>query len=245
MRMKNRVALVTGGSRGIGASVARKLAAEGAKVAVVYKENRAAADEVAQGIRAKGGEADTFQGNVTDEHAVKAMVQEVVARFGKIDVLINAAGVFEAAALGEISRQLFQNEFLTHAWSVIAVTQAALPHFPKTGGHIVNVSTSLVHEPSNGTAIYSAAKGAVEVLTRGFALELGARGIRVNAVAPHITRTDMTSGIPEHVLKSEASLTPLARLAEPEDVSDVVAFLASSDARWITGRTILTDGGRM
>jgi 3-oxoacyl-[acyl-carrier protein] reductase len=142
MRMKNRVALVTGGSRGIGASVARKLAAEGAKVAVVYKENRAAADEVAQGIRAKGGEADTFQGNVTDEHAVKAMVQEVVARFGKIDVLINAAGVFEAAALGEISRQLFQNEFLTHAWSVIAVTQAALPHFPKTGGHIVNVSTS-------------------------------------------------------------------------------------------------------
>jgi 3-oxoacyl-[acyl-carrier protein] reductase len=83
------------------------------------------------------------------------------------------------------------------------------------------------------------------VLTRGFALELGARGIRVNAVAPHITRTDMTSGIPEHVLKSEASLTPLARLAEPEDVSDVVTFLASSDARWITGRTILTDGGRM
>jgi len=102
-----------------------------------------------------------------------------------------------------------------------------------------------VHEPANGTAVYSAAKSAVEVLTRGFAMELGARGLRINAVAPAITRTDMTAGIPPEQRAKETELTPLGRLAEPDDIADVVAFLASDDARWITGRTILTDGGRM
>jgi 3-oxoacyl-[acyl-carrier protein] reductase len=245
MKLQNRIALVTGASRGIGAAIARKLAAEGAVVAAVYRSKRSAAEEVADGIRRAGGQAAIFQADVSDENAVNAMVREVAARFGRIDILVNNAGVFEAAAVGEISRELFQNEFLTHAWSVVAMTQAALPHFPKTGGHIVNVSTSLVHEPGDGTAVYSAAKAAVEVLTRGFAMELGPRGMRVNAVAPAITRTDMTAAIPQDHLQRETALTPLRRLAEPDDIADVVAFLASHDARWITGRTILVDGGRI
>lgn len=245
MKLQNQVAVVTGASRGIGAAVARRLAADGATVALIYKGKAAAAEEVASSIRRAGGQAATFQADVTDEHTVDAAIKQIVAKFGKIDILVNMAGIFEAAPVGQISREMFHNEFFTHAWSVIATTQAALPHFPASGGHIVNVSTNLVHDPGNGTAVYSAAKAAVEVLTRGFAKELGPRGIRVNAVAPAITRTDMTAGIPTDHLQHETQLTPLGRLAEPEDVADVVAFLASNDSRWITGRTILTDGGRV
>jgi 3-oxoacyl-[acyl-carrier protein] reductase len=245
MKLQNQVALVTGGSRGIGAAIARRLASDGAAVALIYKGRSAAAEEVAASIRSAGGKAAIFRADVTDEKAVDAMVKDVAAKFGKVDILVNAAGIFEAAPVGQITREMFQNEFSTHAWGTIAMTQAALPHFPASGGYIVNVSTNLVHEPGNGTAVYSAAKAAVEVLTRGFARELGPRGIRVNAVAPAITRTDMTAGIPQDHLQHETQLTPLGRLAEPDDIADVVAFLASSDARWITGRTILTDGGRI
>jgi len=245
MKLQNKVALVTGASRGIGAAVARRLAADGATVALIYKGQAATAEEVAAGIRRAGAQAATFQADVADERSVNAMIKEVVEKFGRIDILVNMAGIFEAAPVGQISREMFDNEFSTHAWSVIATTQAALPYFPASGGYIVNVSTNLVHDPGNGTAVYSAAKAAVEVLTRGFARELGSRGIRVNAVAPAITRTDMTAGIPKDHLEAETKLTPLGRLAEPEDIAEVVAFLASSDSRWITGRTILTDGGRV
>src|SRR5437868_9705285 len=134
MKLQNQVAVVTGGSRGIGAAIARRLAADGAKIAVVYKGKGAAAEEVATQIRRAGGQAAIFQADVTDEHAVKSMVQEVVAKYGRVDILVNSAGIFEAAPVGQISREMFQNEFLTHAWGVIASTQAALPHFPKTGG---------------------------------------------------------------------------------------------------------------
>jgi 3-oxoacyl-[acyl-carrier protein] reductase len=245
MKLIGKKAIVTGASRGIGAAVARRLARDGATVGIVYKSNTSAAERVAEDIRAADGRAEILRADVADEIAARATVQAFASRFGKIDILVNSAGTFDAAPAGEISREMFESQMRTHAWSVIAMIQAALPHFPTSGGFIVNVSTSLVHEPSGGTAVYSAAKAAVEVLTRGFAMELGARAIRVNAVAPAITRTDMTAGIPADHLKKETELTPLGRLAEPDDVADVVAFLASEDARWITGRTILTDGGRM
>lgn len=245
MKLDGKAAMVTGGSRGIGAAIARRLAADGAVVGIAYRANVTAAEQVVESIRARGGRAEAFRVDVTDEHKMKAVLEEFADRFEKLDILVNNAGIFEAAPVGQITRELFTNEMFTHAWSVIAATQAALPHFPKTGGYIVNVSTDLVHEPGNGTAVYSAAKAAVEVLTRGFAMELGPRGIRVNAVAPAITRTDMTADIPAEHLAREIELTPLRRLAEPEDIADVVAFLASHDARWISGRTILTDGGRI
>lgn len=245
MKLANKNAIVTGASRGIGAAVARRLARDGALVGIGYKTNAAAAERVVEEIRAAGGRAETLRIDVTDENAARDVAKAFASRHGAIDILVNNAGTFDAAPVGEISREMFNSQIYTHAWSVIAMTQAALPHFPASGGYIINVSTSLVHEPSNGTAVYSAAKAAVEILTRGFAMELGARGIRVNAVAPAITRTDMTADIPEDHLKAETALTPLGRLADPEDIADVVAFLASEDARWITGRTILTDGGRM
>jgi 3-oxoacyl-[acyl-carrier protein] reductase len=245
MRLTGQVAVVTGASRGIGAAVARRLAQDGAAVAILYKSNLEAAKAVATDIRRDGGRAAVFQADVADQQSVKSAMEQVVAELGRINVLAHIAGVFDAAPVGSISRELFEEQFRVNTWSVITTTQAALPLFADGGGSIVNVSTSLVREPTNGTAVYSASKAAVEVLTLGFAKELGARGIRVNAVAPAITRTDMTAAIPRPHLDHETALTPLARLAEPEDIADVVAFLASRDARWVTGRTLLTDGGRM
>jgi 3-oxoacyl-[acyl-carrier protein] reductase len=245
MNLSGQVAVVTGGSRGIGAAVARRLAKDGAAVALIYRSNRELAAQVAADIRNKGGRAAVFQADVVDEQAIKIAAQRAVAEFGPVSVLANIAGVFDMAPVGNITREMFDQQFLGNTWSVITATQAVLPHFSPNGGSIINVSTSLVHEPRNGTAVYSASKAALETLTLGFANELGARGIRVNAVAPAITRTDMTSGIPQPHLDHERSLTPLGRLAEPEDIADVVAFLASRDARWVTGRTLLTDGGRM
>ena len=245
MNLSGQVAVVTGASRGIGAAVARRLAKDGAAIAIVYQSNAEAAARVATDIRKQGGRAGIFQADVANEQAVNAAIHQAVAEFGPINVLAHIAGVFDAAPVGNITRQLFDQQFLVNAWSVITTTQAALPHFAASGGSIINVSTSLVREPRNGTAVYSASKAAVEILTQGFATELGARGIRVNAVAPAITRTDMTADIPQQHLDQERSLTPLGRLAEPEDIADVVAFLASNDARWVTGRTLLTDGGRM
>jgi 3-oxoacyl-[acyl-carrier protein] reductase len=245
MNMSGKIAVVTGGSRGIGAAIARKLAAEGAIVAVVYNNKREAADAVVQSIREGGGSAAAFQADVSNETEVQAMMHDVAGKFKHIDMLVNSAGTFGGAPVGDISRQSFHDQFFTNTWSVIATTQAALPYFPSSGGAIVNVSSSLAVRPEAGTVVYSASKAAIDSLTLGCAIELGARGIRVNAVAPAITRTDMTADIPAAKLLEETRLTPLGRLAEPADIADVVAFLCSDGARWITGRTVLVDGGRI
>lgn len=245
MKLAGQVAVVTGASRGIGAAVARRLAKDGAAVALMYQSQREAAEVIATDIRKQGGRAAIFQADVTNERDLQAMAEQVASEFGHISILAHIAGVFGASPIGSITRERFDQQFLVNTWSVITTTQAVLPYFSRNGGSIVNVSTSLVHDPGNGTAVYSASKAALEVLTFGFAKELGARGIRVNAVAPAITRTDMTANIPQSHLDHERSLTPLGRLAEPDDIADVVAFLASNDARWVTGRTLLTDGGRM
>jgi 3-oxoacyl-[acyl-carrier protein] reductase len=245
MGISGKIAVVTGGSRGIGAAIARRLAADGASVAVVYNNSREAADAVVQGIRRAGGSAAAFQAQAADEASVEAMMRQAVAEFGRIDLLVNAAGIFSGAPVGEIDRQSFHDQFAVNTWGIIAATQAALPYFPSNGGAIVNVSSSLGVRPLAGATVYSASKAAVDNLTLGCAMELGPRGIRVNAVAPAVTRTDMTAGLPEEMLQDERRQTPLGRLAEPEDIADAVAFLCSEDARWITGRSILVDGGRM
>lgn len=245
MKLAGQVAVVTGASRGIGAAVARRLAKDGAAVALIYQSQRQAAEVVATDIRNQGGRAALFQADVTHEGVLQSVAQQVATELGCIGILAHIAGVFDAAPVGSITRDLFDRQFLVNTWSVVTTTQAVLPYFSPQGGSIVNVSTSLVHDPRSGTAVYSASKAALEVLTLGFAKELGERSIRVNAVAPAITRTDMTADIPQAHLDQERVLTPLRRLAEPEDIADVVSFLASSDARWVTGRTLLADGGRM
>lgn len=245
MKFSDKVAVVTGGSRGIGAGVARKLASEGAQVAILCRSSSESAQSTIQSLREAGATAALFYADVADETTVQTVMGEIVERFGRIDILVNNAGIYETAPVGKISRQSFHNQFFTNAWSMLATTQAALDHFPSAGGAIVNVSSSLAVRPEAETIVYSASKAAVASLTLGCAIELGARGIRVNAVAPAITRTDMTTGLPADYLRDEVRLTPLGRLAEPEDVADAVSFLCSDDARWITGRTILVDGGRV
>jgi 3-oxoacyl-[acyl-carrier protein] reductase len=242
---EGKVALVTGGSRGIGAGAARRLAREGAAVVLVYESRRDAAEQVVQAIRAEGGRADALQADVSDQEAMRRAARQAAELHGRIDVLVHCAGIYGNWPVGQIERADFDRQLAVNTWSVVAALQAVLPHFPASGGAVVNVSTSLVHAPGGGHAVYAAAKAAVETLTRGFAVELGPRGIRVNAVAPHITRTDMTAGIPAEHRAHETALTPLGRLAEVEDVTDAIAFLASDQARWVTGRTLLTDGGRM
>lgn len=245
MKLAGQTAMVTGASRGIGAAVARRLAKDGATVALIYQSQREAAEAVATDIRKQGGRAAVFQADVANERAMQSVAQQAAAEFGPIGILAHIAGVLGTAPVGDITREMFDRHFAVNTWSVIATTQAVLPHFSPNGGGIVNVSSSLRYNPRPGSAVYAASKAALETITLGFARELGARGIRVNAVAPALTRTDMTAGFEQARRDAEQALTPLGRLAEPEDIADVVAFLASSDARWITGRTILTDGGRV
>lgn len=242
-RLVGRTAIVTGGSRGIGAAVARRLAADGARVAVVYRSNGSEADAVVRSIRETGAEAIAVQADVADTASVNVMVSTVREAFGAIDILINNAGILEGQPVGSIDQASFDAQFRTNAFSTILVSQAVLPHMPARGGRIVNVSSSLVYRPRAGLSVYAASKAAVSALTHSFALELGPRNITVNAVAPAMTRTDMTAPISDEVKTRMRESTPLGRLAEPDDIADAVAFLASDDARWITGRTLMTDGG--
>lgn len=243
MTLNQKIAIVTGGSRGIGAAIARKLAAQGAHVAIVYKSNAQCAQAVVQDIGAAGGTATAFGADVADRACVDTVIAAVVQRFGHIDILVNNAGVFESSPFGNIDAALVRRVFDANMGSVLNMTQAAVPHFPAAGGRIVNVSTNLIYAPRPGTGIYAASKAAVSVLTHAFAKELGARGITVNAIAPSVVNTDMTAATPPARRQQVIAGTPAGRIGEPADIADVVAFLASDDARWITGRTLLTDGG--
>jgi len=181
--------------------------------------------------------------DVTDRPAVDSVITAIALRFGQINILVNNAGVFEASPFGGIDAALVQRVFDANMGSVLNMTQAAVPHFPAAGGRIVNVSTNLIYSPRPGTSIYAASKAAVSVLTHAFAKELGSRGITVNAVAPSMVTTDMTAATPEARRQHVIASTPGGRIGDPADIADIVAFLASDDSRWITGRTLLTDGG--
>lgn len=241
--LNGKIALVTGGSRGIGEAIVRKLAAKGASVALTYKSQREKADNVVKEIKSEGGKAAAFAADVTDQASVQRAVDEAAATFGRIDVLVNNAGMLRVCAFEEIDFAFYAEQFNTHVWGTIAATQAALKHFPKNGGTIINLSSLRVYSPAARSSIYSASKAAVSTLTQSLAIELGPRGITVNAIAPGITKTDMTAAMPDERRKLIADSTPLRRLGEPNDIASAVALLASDDARWITGRTLLADGG--
>jgi len=209
----------------------------------VYKQQRDAADTVVAEIIAAGGHAEAFQADVADAASVGALADTVARRYGRIDVLVNNAGVYGARPLAELDPDFFAEQFNNNTLSVMLMTQAFTPLFGEAGGSIVNVSSNLARAPRADTGVYSASKAAVDALTRGFAIELGPRQIRVNAVAPFVTRTDMTARIPDEVRQQFAAQTPLGRLAEPQDIARAIVALASDELAWVTGRTLLTDGG--
>lgn len=240
--LTGKTALITGASGGIGSETARRLARAGANVALHYNSNKPAAEALADEIMAGGGTAIVLGGDVTSEAACGALVEGTVAAFGGLDILINNAGVSSAIPFGEMGADAIDREFAVNVKSVILLTQAAAPHL-ENGGRVVNLSSNLAFAPLPGMTAYCAAKAAVSCLTQGFAKELGPKGIAVNAVAPGATRTQMTAWIPGEMMQGIADSTPFGRVAEPDDVADVILFLASNEARWVNGRSVMVDGG--
>jgi len=243
MKLIGKTALITGAASGIGAAIAKTLAAAGAAVAINYRTSQTQADALAAEITTQNGKAAAFPGDVSLPAEATSLANEVAKRFGHIDILINNAGSIEPALLDLITPESFHRQFATNTLSVLLMMQATLPHFPKTGGRVINISSSLAMAPVESTAIYAAAKAAVNTLTQTFARELGPRNITVNAIAPGATQTPMTENIPEEIKQKIAAQTPLGRWAQPQDIADAALFLASDSARFITGRILTVDGG--
>jgi 3-oxoacyl-[acyl-carrier protein] reductase len=241
-RLDGKVAIVTGGSRGIGAATARRLAADGARVVVNYAQSATAAEAVVREIEAAGGEAIAVQADVSDRAEVGRLVEAAVEQYGGLDILVNNAGVLAPAPLADITSEQVERQFGVNVLGALYATQAAVPAF-RNGGRVVNVSSVVAGEPLPGAAVYSASKAALEAITRSLAAELAPR-VRVNAVSPGPTETDMFDGVRSPEFEAQAlGRTPLGRLGRPDDIADVIAFVASDDAGWITGQVITASGG--
>ncbi len=243
-RLAGKVAIVTGASRGIGAAIARRLGAEGAAVVVNYHQSAEAAEKVVADILALGSEAIALQADLIDSDQIRAMFAQVQERCRRLDILVNNAGVAEYRPLEAIDQTHFGRQFKVNVSGLLFATQEAARAFGTSGGRIINISSGAAQAAPPGASVYSATKAAVDTLTRCYAAELGPRRITVNAVAPGLTETDMLAAvIPAEVQKAMIATTALRRLGTPEDTADVVAFLASDDARWITGQVIGVNGG--
>jgi 3-oxoacyl-[acyl-carrier protein] reductase len=245
-KLKNKVAVVTGASKGIGAGIAKSLAAEGASVVVNYAASQEGADRVVAEIVAKGGKAVAVQGDVSKAADVRRLFAETKKAFGTLDVLVNNAGVYEFAVLGEITENQFHRMFNTNVLGLILATQEAVKLFGSEGGSIINIgSTSSTVTPPT-TAVYTATKGAVDAVTHVLAKELGPKKIRVNSINPGMVETEgaHTAGvIGSDFQKHFEAQTPLGRIAQPEDIGPIAVFLASADSGWLTGETLLASGG--
>lgn len=242
--LAERVALVTGGSRGIGAAVVKRLAHDGTRVVVNYARDAEAAQSVVAEVAAAGGEAVALQADLSEVEAARRLVAEAAGIWGRLDILVNNAGVAEMLPLEQATPEHLERVWSVNVRGLLLTTQEAVRHFGAGGGRIINLSSGAVQAAPPGMSVYSASKAAVETLTRTFAAELGPRGVTVNAVSPGLTETDMLRQAltPEYRAQMIAR-TPLRRLGQPEDVADVVAFLASDDARWITGAILPVSGG--
>jgi 3-oxoacyl-[acyl-carrier protein] reductase len=240
---KSKVAVITGSSRGTGAAVARKLAADGFRVVVNYVRHEEAAAELVGELEGQSRSAVAIQADVAHPAGARALVRAAVESFGRIDILVNCAGQLEPRPLGTIDEPHIMSTFDTNVRSAVFVIQEALAYFPRRGGRIVNFSAGLARWPAPGLSMYSASKAAIEALTRAYAAELGPRQITVNAVAPGVIRTDTIATLGEEYEELIARRTPLRRLGQPEDVADVVAFLVSDAARFVTGHVLDVNGG--
>jgi 3-oxoacyl-[acyl-carrier protein] reductase len=245
-KLAGKVAVVTGASKGIGASIAKHLAAEGASVIVNYASSKSGADKVVAEITGAGGKAVAVQGDVARKADIERLFAKTRKAYGQLDILVNNAGIYEFAPLEEITEEHFHKQFNLNVLGLLLTTQEALKHFTPDGGSVVNVS-SLVSTlaPPNGS-VYSATKGAVDVITGSLAKELGARKIRVNAVRPGLVETEGThaSGFTSGDFHDQyVKNAPLGRIGQPQDIATAVTFLASSDSSWISGETLLVSGG--
>jgi 3-oxoacyl-[acyl-carrier protein] reductase len=244
-RLAGKVALVTGASRGIGAAIAKRLAADGAKVAVNYSRSGAAAGEVVAAIAHAGGTAVAVRADVGDPAAIPGLFAEVNTAFGRLDILVNNAAVMKRGLLQDVTVADIDRHLGLNVRGYLLCAQQAAAMLPD-GGRIVNITSVISRMAYPGSVVYSLTKGAIDVMTRVLAAELGPRGIRVNAVAPGSTKTDMNSaasGKTDEEAKREVEVTALRRQGEPEDIADAVAFLCTDDARWVTGAWLDVSGG--
>jgi len=245
--LQGKVAVVTGASKGIGAGIARALGAAGAAVVVNYASDRAGADKAVADIKAKGGKAVAVKGDVSKSADVKHLFDETRKAYGRLDVLVNNAGVFKFAPLEETTEAEYQRQFGINVLGPLQATREALPLFGPEGGSVINISSIVSHMGIPGSAIYAGTKGALDTITLVLASELGPRKIRVNAINPGMVESEgtHTAGfIGSDFQKDVEAKAPLGRIGQPEDVAKVAVFLASDESSWLTGERISACGDR-
>ena len=246
-KLAGKVAVVTGASKGIGAAIAKHLAAEGASVVVNYSSSKLGADKVVTEISARGGKAIAVQGDVAKKADIDRLFAETKKAFGRLDILVNNAGIYEFSPLDSLTEEHFHKQFNLNVLGLLLVSQAALKLFDSTGGSVINMSSVVSTMAIPNASVYSGTKGAVDAITRSLASELGPRGIRVNAIRPGMVETEGThaAGIEgSDMQKAVLAQTPLGRLGQPADIAGTVVFLASADSSWISGETFVIAGGR-
>lgn len=242
-KLVGKVALVTGASRGIGQQIAVELARHGAKVVVNYASNSGKAEEVVAGIKQNGGEAIAVRADVSKVAEVESLFQETLEAYGQIDIVVNNAGIMITKPIAAVTEEEFDKQFAINVKGTYFTCQQAALHMSENG-RIINFSTSVVGQMFPAYSVYAATKGAVEQITRQLAKELGPKGITINAVAPGPVNTELFSAekTAEEV-KAIGSMNSFGRIGEPEDISQVVLFLASPESQWVTGQTLRVNGG--
>ena len=247
--LTGKVAVVTGASKGIGAAIAKSLAAAGASVVVNYASSKSGADTVVNAITAAGGKAVAVQGDVSKSAEAEGIIDAAIKTYGKLDILVNNSGVYEFAPIEAITEEHFHKQFNTNVLGLLLVTQAAVPHL-KEGASIINIGSVVARITPPNSAVYTATKGAVDGITGVLSRELGARKIRVNSLNPGLIETEgaysegiLSKDTETDFAKWAVSTTPLGRIGQPKDISDIAVFLASDASGWLTGETLLAGGG--
>ena len=246
-KLAGKVAVVTGASKGIGASIAEYLGAEGASVVVNYSSSKAGADAVVAKITSKGGKAIAVQGNVSKAEDIQKLFKETLAAYGRVDILVNNAGIFDFKPLEAITPEHFHSQFDLNVLGLLLTTQEAVKHFGPDGGSIINISSIVGQMPVPQASVYSATKAAVDAITISLSQELGPKKIRVNSLNPGMVETEGLHAVgfaESDFRKHVESITPLGRIAQPVDIAKAAVFFASDDAGWVTGQTLLLTGGQ-
>lgn len=244
MKLAGKVALVTGASKGIGAAIAKRYAAEGAKVVVNYVSSKDAADRVVDEIKGQGGEAVAVKADVGKPEEVPQLFAAAAKAFGRVDILVNNAGVYEFRPLAQIDAEHYRRQFDINVLGTLLATKEAAAQFGDAGGVVINLSSVVSATPGATASVYSATKAAVDAITRALALELGPK-VRVNSIAPGLVLTEGVAAMDAHPSFGEyvMSRTPLQRFGQPEDIANLAVFLASEESSWITGERMLVGGG--
>jgi 3-oxoacyl-[acyl-carrier protein] reductase len=244
-KLTGKVAVVTGASKGIGAAIAKSLAAEGASVVVNYASSKAGADSVVASIQAAGGKAVAAGGDVSKGAEAQSIIDAAMKHFGRLDILVNNSGVYEFSPIEAITEEQFHKIFNINVLGVLLTTQAAAKHIGE-GGSIINIGSGVSRITPPNSAVYTATKGALDAITGVLAKELGPKRIRVNSINPGIVETEGTHSagfIGSDFEKALVAQTPLGRAGQPDDIATVATFLASDDAKWLTGELIIASGG--